>query len=100
MATQETFFNSLYTRGILSETGREEFEIKEPLKKKYLLISYLPDDPFEVEKVQTMAILYADKIGAKFITDRHSVEDSKNSLIISMDMLSLYDNAIVWLILP
>ena len=94
MTAQETFFDSIHSRGILAETGREEFEIRKPIKRKYILLSYRPDDPFEAEKAQTMAMLYADKIGAEFIANRQFVEDPKNSLIISMDMLSLYENAI------
>lgn len=89
-----TFVNSLLETGILADTGKEEFQIKEPIKQKYLM-TYLPDDPFEAEKAQTMAMLYADKIGATFITSRHAVKDRNNSEIIFIDMLSLYENAIV-----
>lgn len=95
MQSQETFFNSLYTRGILAETEQEEFGISEPLKKKYLKLAYLPDDPFEAEKAKTMAMLYADKINAEFISDSRSIKDPKNSLILTIDMICLYENAIV-----
>lgn len=94
MTSYQEFYNDLCTRGILADMGEEEFQIKEPISRKYLM-TYLPDDPFEAEKAQTMAMLYADKIGATYITDRHHVDDPKHSQIIFIDMLSLYDNAVV-----
>ena len=67
------------------------------VKKVFLILSALPDDIFEAEIAKTKAMLYADKINATLIRDRHAIdaEELKVSEIhyIDLDLVYRYLNA-------
>lgn len=60
--------------------------------KVFLILSAFPDDIFEAEIAKTKAMLYADKINATLIRDRHAIdaENLKNAEIHSIDFDLVY----------
>lgn len=83
------------TKGFTLSGRSEDAEIKEPVKKKkYLILSSLPDDLFEAESALTKAMLRADEENAIFIRNRNAIEDPKNSevIILDLDLLYRYQN--------